>query len=66
MTKFAAFRARLFVSPKNAVMRRRLHHASLVSVTDFALFAANIFRPGDGQDGCSYWRCIVYAVLTSS
>ena len=49
MTKFAAFRARLFVSPKNAVMRRRLHHASLVSVTDFALFAADVFRGGKGQ-----------------
>jgi len=64
MTKFAAFRARLFVGAKNAVMRRRLHHASLVSVTDLALFATHVFRSGDGQDRGSYWRRFVCTVLT--
>jgi len=48
MANFAAFCASLLVWAKNAVMRRRLHHAGLVRMTDFALFTADIFCSGSG------------------
>jgi hypothetical protein len=48
MADFAAFRPSLFVCTKYSVMRSRLHHASLIRMTDFALLAADILGSRSG------------------